>query len=172
MRRNQPFEELTPADCVSKLEVGRFIWNKSGDMIVGKIQSLNKIADEVTVKNLAETKSIIFSQYSFVLNENQLVALDSEFEWEDTNLSATPDPAYTIEEVVFEDNALNHQTGGAHYVDMAIQPVQFFEANDIPFLEACVIKRLCRHAHPTGKGKQDIEKAIHELQLLLMFRYP
>ena len=69
-------------------------------------------------------------------------------------------------------SALDTQIGGSHYKDAAIQPIQFIEANSLGFLEGCVIKRLTRHAHPTGKGRQDIEKAIHELQLLLELRYP
>ncbi|SDX52131.1 hypothetical protein [Lysobacter enzymogenes] len=69
-------------------------------------------------------------------------------------------------------SALNTQIGGDHYRGRAIQPVQYIEANALGFLEGCVIKRLTRHARPTGKGRQDIEKAIHELQLLLELRYP
>lgn len=63
------------------------------------------------------------------------------------------------------------QVGGTHYLECEIQPVNFIEANKLGFLEGCVIKRLCRHDKPTGKGRQDIEKAIHELQLLLALRY-
>ena len=68
--------------------------------------------------------------------------------------------------------ALSVQIGGSHYKDCAIQPVQFIEANKLAFLEGCVVKRLARHDKPTGKGRQDIEKAIHELQLVLELRYP
>ena len=68
--------------------------------------------------------------------------------------------------------ALDEQIGGGdHYATCKIQPVEFIEANNIPFLEGCVIKRLVRHGKWTGKGRQDIEKAIHELQLLLELRY-
>ncbi|NJB80310.1 DUF3310 domain-containing protein [Xanthomonas arboricola] len=67
--------------------------------------------------------------------------------------------------------ALEHQIGGTHYREGGIQPVQFIEANGLAFLEGCVIKRLTRHNRATGKGRQDIEKAIHELQLLLELRY-
>jgi len=70
------------------------------------------------------------------------------------------------------NSALNRQEGGSHYKDCAIQPIQYIEANKLTFLEGCVIKRCTRHDKPTGKGKQDIEKAIHELQLLLQLRYP
>lgn len=69
-------------------------------------------------------------------------------------------------------SALDKQVGGAHYKDCAIQPVQYIEANHLKFLEGCVIKRVTRHNKPTGKGRQDIEKAIHELQMLLELRYP
>lgn len=67
--------------------------------------------------------------------------------------------------------SLEHQVGGTHYREGRIQPVQYIEANALGFLEGCVIKRLTRHNRATGKGRQDIEKAIHELQLLLELRY-
>lgn len=68
-------------------------------------------------------------------------------------------------------SALDIQVGGSHYKDVPIQPIQYIEANNIKFLEGCVIKRVTRHNKSTGKGRQDIEKAIHELQLLLELRY-
>lgn len=69
-------------------------------------------------------------------------------------------------------SALDTQVGGSHYREGGIQPVQYIEANSLQFLEGCVVKRVTRHDRPTGKGRQDIEKAIHELQLLLELRYP
>lgn len=68
-------------------------------------------------------------------------------------------------------SALGKQIGGNHYRDGGIQPVQYIEANGLGFLEGCAIKRLTRHNRAGGKGRQDIEKAIHELQLLLELRY-
>ncbi len=68
-------------------------------------------------------------------------------------------------------SALDTQIGGSHYREGGIQPVQYIEANQLGFLEGCVVKRLTRHSRETGKGRQDIEKAIHELQLLLELRY-
>lgn len=68
-------------------------------------------------------------------------------------------------------SALDIQVGGSHYREGGIQPVQYIEANSLQFLEASVVKRVTRHNRPTGKGRQDIEKAIHELQLLLELRY-
>jgi hypothetical protein len=68
-------------------------------------------------------------------------------------------------------SALDTQVGGDHYKSCAIQPVQFIEANELKFLEGCIVKRVTRHDKPTGKGEQDIRKAIHELTLLLELRY-
>lgn len=66
-------------------------------------------------------------------------------------------------------SALNVQEGGDHYKNLKIQPVEFIEANGIPFLEGCVIKRMCRHG---SKAKaEDLRKAIHEIKLLLELRY-
>jgi len=68
-------------------------------------------------------------------------------------------------------SALDVQIGGSHYKALPIQPVEFSERNELSFLEGCVVKRVCRHSRG-GKGRQDIEKAIHELQLILQLHYP
>jgi hypothetical protein len=68
-------------------------------------------------------------------------------------------------------SALDVQIGGEHYKDLPIQPVEYIFANNLSFLEGCVVKRISRHNKKTGKGKQDIEKAIHELQLILELQY-
>lgn len=69
-------------------------------------------------------------------------------------------------------SALDVQVGGSHYMQGSIQPIQFIEAYRLQYLEASVVKRCARHDKETGKGRQDIEKAIHELELLLELRYP
>lgn len=63
------------------------------------------------------------------------------------------------------DSALLRQEGGGHYKDMKIQPVEFIHANNIPFLDGCVIKRICRWRRKDGV--QDLKKAIHEIQLMI-----
>lgn len=67
-------------------------------------------------------------------------------------------------------SALEDQIGGSHYKSLPMQPVEFSERNGLSFLEGCVVKRVCRHSRG-GKGRQDIEKAIHELQLILQLHY-
>jgi hypothetical protein len=66
--------------------------------------------------------------------------------------------------------ASDEQIGGGHYKGYAIQPAEFIHRNKIGFLEGNVIKYVCRH--PQKGGRQDIEKAIHYLQLLLEWERP
>jgi hypothetical protein len=79
------------------------------------------------------------------------------------------DPAQEIPKETPEKRALDVQVGGGHYKDYSIQPVEFVVANNIPFLEACVIKRVCRHR--TKNGVEDLNKAIHELKLMKELYY-
>lgn len=67
------------------------------------------------------------------------------------------------------ERALDTQVGGGHYKKMKIQVVEFVDKNQIPYLEGNAIKYICRHAEKGGV--QDIDKAIHYLQLLKELRY-
>lgn len=62
-----------------------------------------------------------------------------------------------------------NQVGGSHYKDLPIQPARYIAKNGIGFLAGCVIKRMTRYNRPTGKGFQDLEKAKHEIELLIKF---
>ncbi len=66
--------------------------------------------------------------------------------------------------------ASDKQVAGTHYSQFSIQPSEFIHRNGIGFLEGNVIKYVCRHKNKNGR--QDIEKAIHYLQLLLEWEYP
>ena len=61
-------------------------------------------------------------------------------------------------------NATDTQIGGDHYRKFKIQPTEFIHKNGIPFIEGCVIKYVVRWRDKNGI--QDIDKAIHFLQLL------
>ncbi len=62
-------------------------------------------------------------------------------------------------------DALAKQVGGNHYKGMKIQPVEFAMRNDWDACSFSILKYTGRHNMPTGKGKQDIEKAIHFVEL-------
>ena len=63
------------------------------------------------------------------------------------------------------------QIGGDHYKSFPIQPAEFSERNGLSFLEGCVVKRLCRWRRG-GKGREDLLKARHEIDLLLELNDP
>jgi hypothetical protein len=65
--------------------------------------------------------------------------------------------------------ALLSQVGGEHYTVRPIQPVEYIHANDLPFIEGCIVKYATRHR---DKGRaQDVRKIIHYAQLLLALEY-
>lgn len=66
-------------------------------------------------------------------------------------------------------SALDTQIAGNHYKNMAIQPIEFCQKNRLGYAESLAIKYICRHG--SKNGRQDIEKAIHCLQLLLELEY-
>jgi hypothetical protein len=65
--------------------------------------------------------------------------------------------------------ASDKQVGGLHYRLLAIQPTKFIYRNNLNFIEGNVIKYVCRHREKNGKD--DLEKAIHYLQLLIEYEY-
>lgn len=66
-------------------------------------------------------------------------------------------------------NPLSEQVGGSHYKDMAIQPVEFCMRNNLNFCQSSAIKYICRYK--SKNGAQDIDKAIHFLQILKQIEY-
>lgn len=67
-------------------------------------------------------------------------------------------------------SALDTQIGGDHYKDMAIQPAEYIVKNGLGFLEGMVIKYVSRWEKKGGI--EDLEKAIHCLQLLVEMKRP
>ena len=63
------------------------------------------------------------------------------------------------------DNPLDKQIGGGHYKGKAIQPVQYISANNLSFLEGCIVKRITRWRDKNGL--EDLEKIKHEVDLLI-----
>jgi UDP-3-O-acyl-N-acetylglucosamine deacetylase len=61
--------------------------------------------------------------------------------------------------------ALETQVGGSHYKDMKIQVVEYCHANQIPFMEGCVIKYVSRWRNKNGID--DLKKARHFIDLII-----
>lgn len=69
-------------------------------------------------------------------------------------------------------STFDKQVGGDHYQKFAIQPTVFLQANAdmLGWCESNAIKYACRHKFKNGR--QDIEKAIHYLEMILEKEYP
>ena len=75
-----------------------------------------------------------------------------------------------VEHYNAQDCAADKQVGGGHYKDLQIQPVHYCQMNQLNYCESAVIKYVTRHR--AKNGRQDVEKAIHFLELLLEIEYP
>jgi UDP-3-O-acyl-N-acetylglucosamine deacetylase len=60
---------------------------------------------------------------------------------------------------------LDVQVAGDHYKSLAIQPVEYIHANQIPFIEGSVIKYVTRWK--SKGGINDLQKAKHFIELLI-----
>ena len=63
-----------------------------------------------------------------------------------------------------ELKSLLTQVGGDHYKKMVVQPAEFINKNKLLFAEGNAIKYICRHSNKGGI--QDIDKAIHYLEMV------
>lgn len=66
-------------------------------------------------------------------------------------------------------SAFDRQVGGGHYKDMAIEPAEYCQRNALNWCEANVVAYVSRHKQKGGR--EDIEKAIHYLEMLLEMEY-
>jgi hypothetical protein len=80
----------------------------------------------------------------------------------------TNDKGYWKTNIVFSPSL--DQVGGNHYKNLPIQPIHYSERNKLTPMEHTAIKYITRHRFKGGK--QDIEKAIHTLNLILEEYYP
>tara|TARA_B100000780_G_scaffold95980_1_gene66932 strand:+ start:2231 stop:2464 length:234 start_codon:yes stop_codon:yes gene_type:complete len=68
------------------------------------------------------------------------------------------------------DDPYLKQIAGTHYMKMAIQPAEFINKNNLLFAEGNAIKYICRHS--AKGGIEDINKAIHYLEMIKERDYP
>lgn len=73
-----------------------------------------------------------------------------------------------IYEVKQAQSALDVQIAGNHYKGRAIQPVEYISANNLNFLEGCIVKRITRwRDKPANERFDDLYKIKHEIDLLI-----
>ena len=60
---------------------------------------------------------------------------------------------------------LDIQVGGAHYKDMAIQPIEYIRKNNLGYCEANIVKYISRWK--SKNGVEDLRKARHYIDMLI-----
>ena len=73
------------------------------------------------------------------------------------------------DKVSLSNNAWDKQVGGEHYKQYAIQPAKFALANGLDYAQSNAIKYIVRHKDKNGV--QDLDKAIHYIELLKQHYY-
>ena len=66
-------------------------------------------------------------------------------------------------------SAWQKQEGGNHYKNLKIQPMQYALENKLDYAQANVVKYVTRHKEKNGK--EDLLKAIHNIELMIEFYY-
>lgn len=70
-----------------------------------------------------------------------------------------------VEQIDGPNEPLKKQVGGNHYIQMAIQPLDFIVANNLNFCQGNVIKYVTRYQFKNGI--EDLEKARHYIDVLI-----
>lgn len=70
---------------------------------------------------------------------------------------------------ITKPKAIDKQVGSDHYKVMKVQPIEYIEANELGFCLGNVVKYITRHKQKGGL--EDIEKAIHYLELYKELHY-
>ena len=86
---------------------------------------------------------------------------------DDEPLQSLNDQYAEIEKV--RQSAWQKQEGGSHYKTLKIQPMQYALENKLDYAQANVVKYVTRHKEKNGK--EDLLKAIHNIELMIEFYY-
>ena len=86
---------------------------------------------------------------------------------DDELLQSLNDQYAEIETV--RQSAWQKQEGGSHYKNLKIQPMQYALENKLDYAQANVVKYVTRHKEKNGK--EDLLKAIHNIELMIEFYY-
>ena len=66
-------------------------------------------------------------------------------------------------------SVLEKQVGGSHYKHLGIEPNEYNYKNNLKYFEGQVVKYVTRHLFKNGV--EDIDKAIHYLELIKEYDY-
>lgn len=128
---------------------------------------IRKIDKNGKVETYNKTEEII-KEAIFYIDYNTLeIVITIPFSIE-VDLKFYPDDSYP-DNTKKNENALRKQAGGSHYKGLEIQPAEYCQRNGLNYCESNVIKYVTRHR--SKNGIEDIEKAIHCLEILKELEY-
>lgn len=118
-----------------------------------------KVGDVITLPGKDERKvtSIGYDQYTYIEGSEQFDYYDK--------LQYLAGWRKKVE----DKGAFGKQVDGDHYSKLKIQPMQYALENGLNYGQSNAIKYITRYKDKNGK--QDLEKAIHCLQLLMEYEY-
>lgn len=85
----------------------------------------------------------------------------------DTTKYALDEVRGALELLYKQPSALSSQVGGDHYKDLPIQPMEYSLRNNLNAGQHTVIKYVTRYKSGKGTPRENLEKAIHTLQLMI-----
>lgn len=97
-----------------------------------------------------------------------LLAGGNRIVWQRLEVEPTLNDQYAEIELA-RQSAWDKQTGGDHYKKLAIQPMEYALKNKLDYAQANVVKYVTRHADKNGK--EDLLKAIHNIELMIEHYY-
>lgn len=70
-------------------------------------------------------------------------------------------------------SALSTQTEGDYYKQGSIQPIEYIHANNMGYIEGCIVKYITRYKFKNGgvDGLKDLKKIKHYIDLLIELEY-
>ncbi len=124
---------------------------KIGDRVIGNsnMQSPQHIGQEFIVDHIVEDKIYVTDGGFFPRHKLDLVQY--------TKVTDSSNSAFET------------QVGASHYKNMKIQPMEYALANNLNLAQGNVVKYVSRYK--AKNGKEDLEKAIHCIQLLIEHEY-
>lgn len=108
-------------------------------------------------KEVGHTDSIyLYLENNILTHGNNIINFNKE---------VAPEISFEEFKQKYMQETLTTQVGGNHYQNYAIQPIEFIIKNNIPFLEANIIKYVVRYKNKNGL--EDLKKAKHYLEMLI-----
>lgn len=151
--------------------------SKLAEIEISKLRTMEQLLAEAEEENEARRSALILlgeaekaAKFAKLQPRTEdAAAIKNETSTAATMLKLGDDPKAGVAAAPTSGNPISKQVGGSHYKDQAIQPVEFVYRNKLNFLEGSAVKYICRHR--LKNGKEDLEKAIHYLQMLVELEY-